>query len=121
MYSPIIMDHFERPRNVGKLADCNAKGVAGDPSSGPFMVLYLRIQAGTIEKASFETYGCPPAIAAGSFLTELIKGQTIEEAAEITDSGLAELLGGVPLGKEHCPQTAISALKAALKAHETPS
>lgn len=121
MYSPTVRDHFERPRNVGQMADHNAKGVAGDPSSGPFMVMYLKIQGGTIEKASFETFGCPPAIAAGSYLTVLVTGRTIESAASITEASLTHLLGGVPLGKEHCPQAAVSSLRAALQDYERKS
>ena len=117
MYSDTIMDHFLNPRNVGRLATCNAPGVAGDPNAGPFMKLYLEIHSGVAERATFETYGCPPAIAAGSYLTEYVKGKSVEELATLEPGKLTDLLGGIPLGKEHCPQIAIGALRAALEAH----
>jgi nitrogen fixation NifU-like protein len=121
MYSGIIMDHFLNPRNVGRLSTSNAQGVAGDPSAGPFMIFYLEIQAGLIQKAGFQTYGCPPAIAAGSFLSEFVCGLKVQEAAAIEPSELSEKLGGVPLGKEHCPQIAVTALRAALGAFQKPA
>jgi NifU-like protein involved in Fe-S cluster formation len=116
MYSDTIMDHFHNPRNAGKLPTCNAKGVAGDPSAGPFMIFYLEIHSRIVKQASFETYGCPPAIAAGSYLTEFVKGKSIEELSLMDSQKLSELLGGIPLGKEHCPQIAVAGLKAALNA-----
>jgi nitrogen fixation NifU-like protein len=121
MYSDTIMDHFRNPRNAGKLPTCNAKGVSGDPNAGPFMVLYLEIHSGVVERASFETYGCPPAIAAGSYLTVWVQGKSIDQVAKLEPPELSELLGGIPLGKEHCPQIAISSLKAALQNPASPA
>lgn len=115
MYSPIVLDHFGNPRNVGPLARYQARGVAGTPEAGPFMILYLDIQEGRIVNAAFQTYGCGPAIASGSMLTELIKGKSVDEARSLDSSALLHSLGGLPLGKEHCAAIAISALSDALR------
>jgi len=114
MYSPTVMDHFEHPRNGGKPPNFNTKGVAGNPSAGPYMVLYLDIRKDRIEGVGFQTYGCPSAIAAGSLMTEMIKGKSRMEAAAIDSPGLIESLGGLPLGKRHCADLAVSALRDAL-------
>ena len=114
MYSATLMDHFERPRNGGKPEVFNAKGVSGDPSAGPFMVLYLNVQGGRIAGVGFQTYGCGPAVAAGSLLTELVKGKSLLEASAITAPILTTGLGGLPLGKGHCADIAIDALNRAL-------
>lgn len=114
MYSPIVMDHFGNPRNVGVLASFTHKGVSGNPNAGPFVVLYLDIEEGIIRNVSYQTYGCAAAIAAGSYLTELIRGRSVEESKGIEWVDIQRGLGGLPLGKEHCAQTAVSALRQAL-------
>ena len=114
-YSEIVLDHFGNPRNVGKPARFNARGTAGRPDAGPFMVLYLDIEGGVIQAAGFQTYGCPAAIAAGSLLTELVKGRTLEDVGRLDGATLIASLGGLPMGKEHCAQIAIGALSDALR------
>ena len=114
MYSEIVMDHFQNPRNVGKPGEFNARGVSGNPDAGPFMVLYLDIEGEGIRGAAFQTYGCGPAIAAGSLLTEMVKGRSVAEARSITSHVLLDRLGGLPLGKTHCADLAVSALRDAL-------
>jgi nitrogen fixation protein NifU and related proteins len=114
MYSPKVLDHFGNPRNGGKPARFTARGVAGDPSAGPYMTIYLDLADQRIAGIGFETYGCGAAIAAGSMLTELVKGKSVQEAATITPEILIAALEGLPLGKEHCAQIAIAALKDAL-------
>jgi NifU-like protein involved in Fe-S cluster formation len=79
------------------------------------MRIFLSISSGRIERAGFETYGCVASIAAGSVLTCHLPGKSIAEAREFTASHLMELLGGLPLGKESCAATAITALRDALK------
>jgi nitrogen fixation NifU-like protein len=115
MYSPTVMDHFGNPRNSGRPVRNNVTGVAGTPEAGPFMVLYLDVEGDYIREVGFQTYGCAPAIAAGSLLTEMIKGRGVEEASAINSKRLMEELGGLPLGKEHCAEIAISALADALR------
>ncbi len=115
MYSEIIMDHFGHPRNIGKPESYNAKGVAGKETAGPFVVFFLRIEAGSILDVGYLTYGCAPAIAAGSFLTESIKGGTVEDAGKIDADSLREGLGGLPLSKRFCADLAVGALRCALR------
>jgi nitrogen fixation NifU-like protein len=114
MYSTTLMDHFGNPRNAGVLKEYSVRGVSGDPNAGPFMVFYLDIRKRKIRDVSFQTYGCAAAIAAGSYLTELVKGKSLEEAAAIDAQTIKAGLGGLPLGKEHCASTAVSALRDAL-------
>ena len=114
MYSATVMDHFGNPRNVGVLPSCTHKGVSGDPNAGPFVVLYLEIHEGIVRNVSYQTYGCAAAIAAGSYLTELIKGRSVEESKRVEWEEIQRGLGGLPLGKEHCAQSAVSALRNAL-------
>lgn len=117
MYSKTVMDHFNNPRNAGRPQRFDARGVAGNPEGGPFMIMYLTLSEGgtSIKEARFETYGCGPAIAAGSVLTEMVKGVPPFEAAAIGASSLLEALGGLPLGKRHCAELAIGALRRAVE------
>jgi nitrogen fixation NifU-like protein len=102
--------HYREPRNVGKPEAFNVEGLVGDRSAGPFMVLYLDIgEDRVIRSAGFETYGCNAAIAAGSFLTEAIKGRLIDELT-MGPEALKEGLGSLPLSKEHCVFLALGAL-----------
>ncbi len=115
MYSDVIQDHFFNPRNAGELENADGVGTEGSPGSGNFMVVAVRVRAGLIEAARFQTYGCAGAIAAGSYLTEWITGLRAEEAAAITPGELDKQLGGLPLGKEHCAALAVGALRRALE------
>jgi NifU-like protein involved in Fe-S cluster formation len=115
MYSPVVMDHFEHPRNGGKPARFNAKGIAGDPNAGPFMILYMDVHDEIIEGVGFETFGCGPAIAAGSLLTEMIKGKALSEVEKIDGQMILDRMGELPLGKRHCIDIAIAALSEALR------
>ena len=89
-------------------------GVAGTLGSGAFLVLYLKVEESRIAAAKYQTYGCGPTIAAGSILTEMIVGRTIEECRELTVDQLIEALDGIPPDKLHCPALAIAALRDAL-------
>jgi nitrogen fixation NifU-like protein len=114
-YSDKVMDHFRNPRNAGQLARFNGRGVAGNPNAGPFMVVYLQVQEEVVRDASFETFGCAAAIASGSLMTDHIRGQPIATAVSMNADWLLQLLGGLPLGKEHCAQIAVAALAEALR------
>lgn len=114
MYNATIMDHFSNPRNVGKLEDADAIGTAGTPGRGNYMVLYFKLDGDVISECSFQTFGCAPAIAAGSVVTELAKGKRVEEALALTSEELDEALGGLPLGRKHCAGLAVEALRAGL-------
>ena len=115
MYSEIVSEHACNPRNAGPLDDATHEGVAGVPGDGPYMILWLRVEADTVVSASFKTFGCPSAIASGSVTTVLITGRPMSKAALLTPEGLLLVLGGLPEGKEYCAKLACDALQAALK------
>ncbi len=117
-YSDKVLDHYDNPRNVGKLDD-KAKnvgtGMVGAPACGDVMRLQIQVNdEGVIEDAKFKTYGCGSAIASSSLLTEWVKGKTLEAAAEIKNSEIAEELALPPV-KIHCSVLAEDAIKAAIR------
>ena len=116
-YSNKVLDHYENPRNVGKLDDSDANvgtGMVGAPACGDVMRLQIKVNAdGVIEDAKFNTYGCGSAIASSSLLTEWVKGRTIDEAAKIRNTEIAQELGLPPV-KIHCSVLAEDAIKAAI-------
>ena len=116
-YSEKVIDHYENPRNVGKLDD-NSKnvgtGMVGAPACGDVMRLQIRVNdQGIIEDAKFKTYGCGSAIASSSLVTEMIKGMTLDGANAIRNTQLAEELALPPV-KIHCSVLAEDAIKAAI-------
>ena len=115
-YSPQLLDHYENPRNVGKL-DVNdptvGSGVVGAPACGDVMRLQIKVEDGVITDAKFKTYGCGSAIASSSLVTEWVKGKSIEEAGSIKNSQIAEELALPPV-KIHCSILAEDAIKAAI-------
>jgi nitrogen fixation NifU-like protein len=114
MYSAKVLEHLENPRNVGELEDATACGTATNPVCGDLLQLYLKIMDGKIAAASFTIQGCPPCIAAGSALTEMIAGLTIEEAGRLKPADVTRTLESLPRNKEHCAVLAIDALRAGL-------
>ena len=113
--SAVFKDHFNSPRNVGRIENPDAEGSQGQAGRGNYMVLTLRIGTGRIEDIMFETHGCSGAIACGSAITELARGRTLEQAARITRDEVEVFLGGLPLGKGHCADLAVGALRSALR------
>ena len=114
LYSEKVMDHFRNPRNVGTIEDANGVGEAGNPVCGDIMKIYLKINNEIIEDVKFETFGCGSAIASSSRATELIKGKSVAEAADLTNKAVAEALDGLPAHKMHCSVLAEEAIQAAL-------
>lgn len=115
-YSEAVHDHFLHPHNAGPLADANAVGEVGSLACGDALKLYLKINdQGVIEDAGFETFGCASAIASSSVLTDMIKGMTVDEALEVTNKKVIEVLGGLPPQKIHCSVLAEQAIKAAIE------
>jgi nitrogen fixation NifU-like protein len=116
-YSNKVLDHYENPRNVGKLDDSDANvgtGMVGAPACGDVMRLQIKVNAeGVIEDAKFKTYGCGSAIASSSLLTEWVKGRTLDDAAKIRNTEIAQELGLPPV-KIHCSVLAEDAIKAAV-------
>lgn len=117
-YSEKVIDHYENPRNVGKLdadSDNVGTGMVGAPACGDVMRLQIEVaDDGVITDAKFKTYGCGSAIASSSLLTEMVKGKSIDEAAQIKNTQLAEELALPPV-KIHCSVLAEDAIKAAVK------
>ena len=117
-YSEKVIDHYENPRNVGKLDDSDAgvgTGMVGAPACGDVMRLQIKVNdQGVIEDAKFKTYGCGSAIASSSLLTEWVKGKSVDEAASIKNTEIAQELSLPPV-KIHCSVLAEDAIKAAVK------
>ncbi len=116
-YSEKVIDHYEKPRNVGSLDknDPNVgTGLVGAPACGDVMRLQLKItDEGLIEDAKFKTFGCGSAIASSSLVTEWVKGKTLEEAKQITNKQIAQELALPPV-KIHCSVLAEDAIRAAI-------
>ena len=117
-YSDKVLDHYENPRNVGKLDDADdnvGTGMVGAPACGDVMRLQIQVNdEGVIEDAKFKTYGCGSAIASSSLLTEWVKGKNLDEAASIKNTEIAQELSLPPV-KIHCSVLAEDAIKAAVK------
>ena len=115
LYSEKVMDHFQNPRNLGKMDDADGVGEVGNAKCGDIMKMYLKINDGVIEDVKFNTFGCASAIATSSIATEMIKGQKIEDALKLSNKAVVEALDGLPPAKIHCSVLAEQAVKAALK------
>ncbi len=121
-YNEKVIDHYERPRNVGSL-DKNEEGVGtglvGAPACGDVMKLQIKVsEAGIIEDAKFKTFGCGSAIASSSLVTEWVKGKTLDEAGTIRNTEIAQHLALPPV-KIHCSVLAEDAIKAAIADYRT--
>lgn len=118
MYSNKVIDHYENPRNVGKLNENDedvGTGMVGAPACGDVMRLQIRVSPdGIIEDAKFKTYGCGSAIASSSLLTEWVRGKSLDEAGEISNVQIAQELSLPPV-KIHCSVLAEDAIKSAIQ------
>ena len=120
LYSDKVMDHFQNPRNVGKIDDADGIGEVGNAKCGDIMKMYMKINdEGVIEDIKFKTFGCGAAVATSSMATEMVKGKTIEEALKLTNKAVAEALDGLPPVKMHCSVLAEEAIQAALTDYYT--
>ena len=115
LYSDKVMDHFLQPRNLGVIEDADGIGEVGNAKCGDIMKMYLKIDDDIITDVKFETFGCASAIASSSMATELIKGQRVEDAMQLTNKAVAEALDGLPAYKMHCSVLAEEAIQAALE------
>jgi len=118
-YSQQVIDHYENPRNVGKfdIDDTIGTGMVGAPACGDVMKLQIKVEDGIITDAKFKTYGCGSAIASSSLVTEWVKGKTLEQAAFIKNSDIAQELALPPV-KIHCSILAEDAIKAAINDYQ---
>jgi nitrogen fixation NifU-like protein len=120
-YSEKVIDHYENPRNVGKMDATDSSigtGVVGAPACGDVMRLQIKVEDGIITDAKFKTYGCGSAIASSSLVTEWVKGKTLEQAGTIKNAEIAEELCLPPV-KIHCSILAEDAIKAAIENYQT--
>ncbi len=113
-YSDIVMDHIDRPRNVGWIEQNDAEAAIGALGHPPFMCLSFRIANARIQEVRYRTFGCGPAIAAGSALTEMVNGLTVKECLKITEEQVCNALGGVPHEKKWCVRLALETMRNAL-------
>ena len=116
-YSEKILDHYENPRNVGKMDTTDptvGTGMVGAPACGDVMKLQIKVEDDVITDAKFKTYGCGSAIASSSLLTEWVKGRTLDEVKNIKNTDIVEELNLPPV-KIHCSVLAESAIKSAIK------
>ncbi len=115
IYSEKVMDHFQNPRNVGKIDDADGVGEVGNAKCGDIMKIYLKVDDnGIITDVKFNTYGCASAIATSSMATELIKGKSVDEALQLSNKAVVEALDGLPPVKVHCSVLAEEAVRAAV-------
>ena len=121
-YSEKVLDHYENPRNVGSFSKDDKQvgtGMVGAPACGDVMKLQIKVNtSGIIEDARFKTYGCGSAIASSSLVTEWVKGKSLDEAAEIKNTHIAEELALPPV-KIHCSVLAEDAIAAAIENYRT--
>jgi len=122
-YHEKVIDHYERPRNVGSMSKADTDvgtGLVGAPACGDVMKLQIRVDPGTqrISDVKFKTFGCGSAIASSSYLTELVQGMTLEEAARIRNTEIAKELCLPPV-KLHCSMLAEDAIKSAISNYYT--
>lgn len=117
-YSDVFKDHIANPRNAGELTDANAVAEETNPVCGDRLRLSLRVSNSRIEAARFLAYGCPPTLACGSAMTELIEGISIEEARALTRDQVVKAVGGLPTRKHHAAALAIETLHSALTSRD---
>jgi len=121
-YSSQVIDHYENPRNVGKfdIDETIGTGLVGAPACGDVMKLQIKVdpKTGVIEDARFKTYGCGSAIASSSLVTEWVKGKTLDQAATIRNTQIAEELALPPV-KIHCSILAEDAIKSAIEDYKS--
>jgi nitrogen fixation NifU-like protein len=115
VYSPQVLDHFERPRHVGDLEQPTASAELSNPACGDVLRISLRVVEGRIVEVRYKAKGCVPAIACGSALTELLSGRTVSEARALRPDQLVNYLGGLPSASLHASHLAMDALAAALR------
>ncbi|PYS34798.1 MAG: iron-sulfur cluster assembly scaffold protein [Acidobacteria bacterium] len=114
-YSETFKNHLANPRNAGELPDANAVAEETNPVCGDRMRLSLRLRDGRIEAARFLAYGCPPTLACGSALAEMIEGMSSEDAVKLTRREIVNALGGLSTRKQHAAALAIETLRAAIE------
>lgn len=118
MFSETLLEHFQSPRNVGEMPDASAEAEEENPVCGDRLHLWLRIEDGRIQRASWRAEGCAPAIAAASATSELLQGMTVGEARRLDRDAVSHALGGLPARKAHAALLVVSAVRKALQGYD---
>ncbi|MAF20533.1 MAG: iron-sulfur cluster assembly scaffold protein [Parcubacteria group bacterium] len=118
MYNKKVLDHFQKPKNMGKLKNPDVVAEVGNMQCGDIMRLYIKVKDDKIKDISFETMGCVAAISTSSMITELAKGKTLAQASKITFQDVVGELGELPPVKMHCADLAVKALRKAIKKYQ---
>ena len=113
-FSDVVMNHFMTPRRAGTLPDPSGEGWSGVLESNRFMRIQVRVEADAVVDATFATYGCAPAIAAGSYLCEWAVGRSVSDIQALTAGQLTAFLGGLPANRRYCADLAVDAFHRAL-------
>lgn len=112
MYNETIMDHFQNPRNMGRIEDAEMLIQVGDPGCGDSVLIFMKIDDNVLTDVKYKVYGCAAAIATSSMGSELAKGMTLDQLLEFRAQDISKALGGLPADKEHCSNLISSALHA---------
>jgi len=115
MYSAQLLDHFQNPRNAGEVEGADGAAEIENPVCGDVLRLTLKVEGGRVTEIRFRAKGCVPAMACASALTELVKGETLEEARSVGREALIAAVGGLPEASGHAAQLALDALAAAVR------
>lgn len=110
-FSETLMDHFQAPRNRGRIEAPDVTGLAGTPGQGRHLALYAQLADNRVARATFECHGCGVTVACGSALTEMMTGRSIGECSEISSRQLVDALDGIPADRADCPDFALRALR----------
>ena len=119
MYSPIVMEHFTNPRNVGDIPDADGVGEVGNPVCGDMMTFSIKVDGDRLADVKFRTFGCGAAIAVSSMVSEMAIGKTLDEALELSNADVADALGGLPRHKLHCSNLGADALHKAIEDYKS--
>jgi nitrogen fixation NifU-like protein len=114
-YSEKVMERFKNTKNMGRIDNADGIGKVGNPRCGDVMWIYIKVENGIIVDCKFETFGCVAAIATSSLATDLVVGKTPEQALEITNARIVEMLDGLPPEKLHCSVLAEDGIKRAIE------
>jgi len=111
MYSERLMELFHSRAHGGDLPDATHFGQAGTPGGGPYIQIWLRVEDGVVDAARWRTYGCPAAIACAEACCRWAEGKALDRLGFVEPPRVADWVGGVPVGKDHCPELAANALR----------
>jgi nitrogen fixation NifU-like protein len=114
MYTDIAINHISNPRNAGEIKDADGIGNIGNPTEGIMITVFIKVDKDVLTDVTFKAFGCGAAIAAGSMVTVLAKGKTLDQAMTITNEAVSEELGGLPDQKLQCSNIAADALHNAI-------